>query len=85
LTAFACARKIDFTMAKTKSTKRVRTLSPEDVQRELKKFERKYGITSDEFWHRYFRGEMPDEGPSTDLVLWIAYCRMARVDANSRA
>ena len=50
-------------------------LDEEDVERELAEFEDRYGISSEEFAHKWKRGEM-DCGV-TDYFDWAASCYFA--------
>ena len=50
-----------------------------DLKRKLRRFERNYGITSEEFYERFSNGEM---GDSVDVVEWFAYCDMYRKSAD---
>jgi len=45
----------------------------ERVEAVLADFERRYGISSDEFWAQYQAGQKSDEA---DWVEWNAFCRM---------
>jgi hypothetical protein len=54
----------------------IRRLTPDDVARELKLFEQKYGMTSADFVTRYEQGEM---GDAHEIMVWRGLCRMAAV------
>ena len=45
----------------------------QQVKEVLTEFERRYGFTSDDFWHRYQNGEL---GDSADFMEWNIYCKM---------
>lgn len=51
-----------------KKTKvKVERLSPADIERELKVYEDKFGISTEDFVQKYERGEMGDSG---EVILW---------------
>ena len=45
------------------------------LKRRFRRFERKYPMTSEEFYERFSKGEL---GDSADFVEWFAYCDMYR-------
>lgn len=57
---------------------RVRQLTDEVLQKELTAFERKYGMSSADFYHKYEAGEM---GDSQDMVAWASYYYMSLIPA----
>jgi len=57
---------------------RVRRMTDELLATELHKYEKKYKMSSKEFFEKYQRGEM---GDSEDAVAWAAYYQMSLVPA----
>jgi hypothetical protein len=49
-------------------------LTSADIERELRSLEAKYGISSEEFYEKFIRGEM---GDSREVVRWSGLCDMA--------
>ncbi len=46
---------------------KVRKLTREDIETELRNFEGRFGLTSADFYEKYNRGEM---GDSVDVIEW---------------
>lgn len=47
----------------------------EELQARLQAFEAKYQMSSDDFYHRYEKGELDD---SADFMEWSSFCDMAK-------
>jgi hypothetical protein len=54
--------------------RRVRTLTPERLCRELAAYERRYGLPSAEFYARFLRGELPHRW---EFSAWAGLCYLA--------
>ena len=57
---------------------RVRKMTDEFLAVQLQKYEKKYAMSSAEFFEKYQRGEM---GDSEEVVAWAAYHQMSLVPA----
>ena len=66
----------------------IRTLSDDDMREELREFEQRYGMTSDEFVARYEAGDIGDSADNekeADFIIWAStfeYLRRKSGDAS---
>ena len=59
-----------------------RVLSASDIRRELKAIEKRYGMTSGDFYERFNRGELGDD---QDFMMWASlYDMLAIAEAPSK-
>lgn len=56
------------------SRAKVRSLEAGDIERKLVSLERAYGMSSEDFYAKYNRGELSEKA---DFVRWASYCEMA--------